>query len=285
MKRIVLYSLLAAVALFFAMLVPSQIDFQFFYNAGNHVLHGTSPYLESGYFNPIWVAVIFAPLALFPFETAWRIHAFISIFIYSLAFFRLIHRRKSAWLYAALAPFFIVVTSVYGNMEYMVILGLTLPTPIGIFLVLSKPQMGLGVAMAMLLMEWSRSRRSSIVIGALVILGELISVSMGMGGYQRVNQTLNMAIPYGFLVGVPLLLSALWKKNRLTAMAATMMISPYATVLSWVAAIPMICEAVSNFRPTHQLSHNIRCALSKTPRRSLGHCATGIESQLPQEAS
>lgn len=285
MKKILLYSILAGTALFFALLAPAQIDFQFFYNAGYHLLHGSSPYLEPGYFNPVWVAVFFAPLALFPFEAAWRIHAFLSIFIYSIAFFRLVRNRKSAWLYAALAPFFIVITSVYGNMEYMVLLGITLPAPIGIFLVLSKPQMGLGVAMVMLLVEWNRSHRSAVTIGMFVILAELLSVLMGMGGYQRVNQTLNMALPSGFLIGVPLLLLALWRRNRLTAMAATMTISPYATALSWVAIIPMVCELVSSFRPTHLRHYRIRYVLNKIQTRSLGRCVIKAPLPEPQEAS
>ena len=56
-------------------------DFLIFYKAGKSVLNGASPYLVYDFNSPLFLALIFAPLAIFPVYIAYGTFIAANIFI------------------------------------------------------------------------------------------------------------------------------------------------------------------------------------------------------------
>lgn len=223
-------ALLIIVSIAVGVFAPYQVDFRAFYQAGHDVLSGVNPYASTGFYNPIHVAVAFAPIALIQFDVAWHLWAGLSFAIYVIALSRLMKQRV-LWL-ALLAPFGLLIAW-YGNLDALVLLGVTLPTPIGVWLLFAKPQIGLFAAALML---WQyRSWRLALAVGAVLVA----SLALGMihGGLAT-----NVSIspwPWGLLIGVPLLIAAWRKHSAVIALGAAVFVSPYITALNAAAALPL----------------------------------------------
>ena len=175
--------------------VDSDNDFKYFYGAGRAVLSGQNPYTDSGYFNPIHVALVAAPLSLVPFDLALRLNAVLAFIIYMVALYRLLGWRV-LWV-AMFAPFWIVITY-WGNLDAWVLLGVTLPAPVGVWLLIAKPQIGLFAALIMLwrYRDW---RLAAAVAGV-----GLVSLALGMIHGGLITAASVDLWPYGLIVGVPL---------------------------------------------------------------------------------
>lgn len=108
------------------------------------LLEGLSPYETHKVFNPPWVLLPMIPLALLPVDlssTAMFLLAFIGV---AVAAYRL--GAKTGNILIFLANPYTYFGASMGNIDWLIPLGAVLPPQIGLFLVLSKPQIGLGVA-------------------------------------------------------------------------------------------------------------------------------------------
>lgn len=130
-----------------------------------------------------------------------------------------------------------------GNIDWLIPLGAVLPPQIGLFLVLSKPQIGLGVAIFWLI-EAYRSGRIKQVIRIFwpVTLATVISVVIYglylLQGLQLVDSWWNLSLwPYAIPIGIALVIYAVQNKNILFAVASGAFLSPYLTPQS--LAIPI----------------------------------------------
>lgn len=209
-------------------------DFSTFYRAGQALLAGTNPYSVSDYFNPLTVVVLLAPLALLPFEIAYRIHAGIAFALYCFALWRLSGRMLFAML---LAPF-VWLTVYYGNLEYMVMLGAALPAVAGIWLVTVKPQIGLIIFVIMLFEMW-RARRVR-QLWVLIPFAAMLVLSFALGmGRTPIAEAWNLSIwPLGLIPGAVLAVWAIVKRDRKLGLVAAPLLSPYLTPYSWGAIMP-----------------------------------------------
>ena len=226
---------LGVVSVILVFFVPYQDDFDVFYAAGQAILHGQNPYVNSGFFNPIHVAWLMTPLALLPFEVAWRLYAGLAFFSVGWAILRLFPVRV-AWV-AALAPFGLLV-ALTGNLDGWVLLGASWGSPWGVFLLLMKPQMGLFAA----LLLWWKHRRNL----ALTVAIEVVAIVSVWGG--MIHGGLNVATsvdlwPYGAVVGLPLLALAVKRRDPVLALSASPFLSPYVTILNWSAALPLFRQS------------------------------------------
>ncbi len=151
--------LVLAIAIAVAM-PPGGVDFKlFFYPAGQMAVNGQSPYLVEGFYNPIWTVLPFMALSFLPLELAWRVWIAISILGYSLVLYRL-NFSANGIILLIFSPFILAATF-YGNIDWMVLLGATLPPVIGIWLVIIKPQIGIIVILLWAIRIWKQSNFSS----------------------------------------------------------------------------------------------------------------------------
>jgi hypothetical protein len=102
----------------------------------------SSPYAVEGYFNPPWVALLFAPFARLPFYLA----ALLQLALYFVLLTLLIHkyggRRKAVLI--TLTSFVALDSALELNVEWMICLGLLIPMRYSLPLLIIKPQTALG---------------------------------------------------------------------------------------------------------------------------------------------
>lgn len=229
MKRLTL--VIIAVSLAVGLFVQIDNDFRIFYAAGRALLSGDNVYAVSGYYSPLNVAIMAAPLSLLPYELAARFNAALGLMAYCAAMWRIFNRRV-LWL-ALLAPFGVLVAW-YGNIDSLVLLGATLPNMAGVWLMLLKPQMGLIGALILLY------KRRDWLTGALVAATFGLSIRAGWLQSSPVNEIWNFSLfPFGLLIGLPLAWAAWRKRDALIGLGAAVFISPYVSVISWIAAMPL----------------------------------------------
>ncbi len=109
-------------------------DFHLFYEGGRAVLMGLSPSAIYDFNGPYPLAVLFAPLALFPEPVAYVIFLLIN-----LVLLWLVMRKRAVW---ALLAFPVLFTLFVGQVDLLLALAIPLGAPWTLPLTLVKPQVG-----------------------------------------------------------------------------------------------------------------------------------------------
>jgi hypothetical protein len=236
-------------------------DFDIFYRAGKMVLTGGSPYAVPGFFSPLPLAVLFAPLALLPKYVAYGIYVLVSLWL-------LWRQARQRMLWAALS-FPVLFTLFVGQVDLAVVLCLALFGPLALPVVLIKPQAAF-VAIPWILRH---SSTRALLVGLLLLLavlslcfflrpnwiGEWRESLPSLEGYGRRDSSLYWLLPTRLkgvvtsitlpaAVGLALLLrerSLSWATvhlfspvtNIYSAAVLSEWIDPIAMLLSWVAIL------------------------------------------------
>jgi hypothetical protein len=214
------------------------IDFPTFYHAGQLISELRSPYEETGFHNPLWVALLLAPLSIFPEQIAHRVFIVISIMSYLFVFLRLGGRNRSVLIFA-FASAMVWYSILYGTLDFLVLLALFVPAELGIWLALSKPQIGLVLA-ALLFWKIYERRGAKVALIQLALVGMAVLASF-LSGMQltNVNMAANSALwPFALLVGIPLVIRALVRRDEALALVAATLSAPYISFGSWSATLP-----------------------------------------------
>jgi len=203
------------------------------------MLSGASPFTVRGCFIP-WVLPILTPLALLP-EPLDRI----ALFVTSLVAFGYAARRAGASpltmaLFCLSPP--VVACLGCGNVEWLVILGFTLPPYLGMPLVLIKPQVGWIVALFWTVGAWQRGGWIEAIrtVGptAIIVLASFISFGFWPSQMEGLYWVGNVSFwPFLIPVGLIALVMALRMREAKYAMVAGPCLSPYALVYSWSGAV------------------------------------------------
>lgn len=223
-------SILAGICIGIAMTTPVGCDAPAFYDAGLAIRNLSNPYLSPNYFNPLHVAVVVSPLSLLSVEIASKILSGLSFGAYVIALSRLVPKRVF-WI-ALCSPLGLLI-SWYGNLDSFVLLGASILSPVGAWMVVAKPQTGAFAALIML--RKLKSWRLTVAVG--IVLAASLALGMIHGG---LNTSASISLfPYGIIIGLPLLWKA-WRTQSVTlALAASCFLSPYVTPLNWSAALPV----------------------------------------------
>ena len=205
------------------------------------LLTGHSPYEIVGFPSPPWMLLPIIPLALLPdnlSRAAW--------FVVSLAGFILAGYRLGARP-IALAAFigspFIVHSLLNGNVDWIVLLGFSLPPQIGLFFVTVKPQMSSVVVLFWLVEAWRRNRWREVgrVFGPIVIATGLSFVLFGfwpLGWLIEPAQWWNASLwPVSIPIGLALAVAAVRIRRIQFAMCASPCLSPYVLFHAWAGAL------------------------------------------------
>jgi hypothetical protein len=218
-------------------------DFVCLYAAGRAILNGTNAYAVPAYLSPIHVAILFAPLALLPFDLAYRLHGAVCAMVFVYVFWTLTKSQRRQTLALIAAPFmWLSIQS--GNMEWMPFLGLLLPSPWNVLFLMTKPQMGL-IASGVIIVAHLRQHRWRQSILAVLLVGVTYGVSLllGMNWSEALRPTWNIsAWPVGLLIGIPLGIYAVWQNDLRAGLAAAPLISPYASPMTWSAVTPWLVQ-------------------------------------------
>jgi len=184
------------------------------------------------YYSVPWLALALYPLAILPAKVGALVVFALNMTGFLFAFYRL---RIPPILCAPLL-WMILHGAIFGNIEGLVILGLFLPSPLAVFVLLAKPQMTAGV---LLYIAWQAYHNKHIIATfapacIAICAGVLI---FGVPG-TPINESWNASIfPYGILPGLIILWYAITRRNIGAALACGPLFSPYVNSFTGWAAL------------------------------------------------
>jgi len=231
--------------------LPPGVDWDdTFYPAIRAVWAGTSPYTAApSFFMAPWALLPMLPLALVPASIGRVVMVIVGLGIYAFVAHRLSGGRRISVVLFLLSP--LVIDGLYnGNVDYLPILGFVLPPQIGLFLVVLKPHIGLGIAVFWLVEAWRVGRvREVLRVFGPVAIGFALSFAVFGLWPLRFSQLLGVSAawnsslwPMSLPVGLALLAAAIRGRNPRPAMAAAPCLSPYLVMHSWVTGLVAILD-------------------------------------------
>lgn len=157
---LLLVAAIIAACLTYARLSHNAVDWMLVFRpAADHLIHGRNPYAAlnvSGstmwFFNPPWALLPVLP-TVWMGETGGRAYMLaVSIFAVLFICYRLQLRPGAMLLVLFSLPVLNMLR--FGQLEWLVLLGLVLPRPLGLFFLLVKPQVGAIVALVWAYEAW-----------------------------------------------------------------------------------------------------------------------------------
>lgn len=217
-------------------------DWDIFRSACLALISGENPYLVGEghlrFFNPIWTLFPLVPLALFPPLVGQLLNAVVSVVTMLLVSRRL---KLGHWgfFWIAISPMH-VHSMVYGNVEWMPLLGLLFPAPVAMLFFTTKPQAAIGLILLTLLNEWRAARWKGVIVAVAPTIALAVS-SVCVWGLPPVpgpgNPGQHSLFPYSLLVGVPALVWALRTGDERWAAFVGPFVSPYVTFHGYLPAL------------------------------------------------
>ncbi len=255
MKKIALGAallLLVLVAVWLASFVPNA-DWTGTYEAvGRGVFHGRSPYAQPLFVNPPWGALLVVPFAAFSSGVGRGLLLVASLAAWTYAGWRL-HAPRIAFVAMLLSPT-AISSLLAANLDAFVVLGLFLPPAAGLFLLMLKPQIGLGPALYDLVDRWQDGRFRSVlrtfgpIIIAYVLSAILFPVWVDRMLHKPANVWNRTLFPYGLPVGFLFLWLSLRTRNAFWALASSPFLAPYVTLPTYlVVQVGLLHEDVERY--------------------------------------
>lgn len=219
--------------------IPVGWDFgAVFRPAARNLLSGKSPYEVRNFFSPVWAAILFIPFALLPEPLAWGLFLYLTVVVYLVALVRMKAKRLDLILFF-LSPF-IFYSIRFGNIDSFVLLGVTLPSFIGIWLLALKPQMTIGLLLLLAYQSYQEGWKKLLALFVPLSLAILVSLVMSSSSSAYpFDVSWNVDLwPWGVPIGIAILLLALRHKRRFAVLASGPFLSPYVAIQSWMVTLP-----------------------------------------------
>ena len=210
-----------------------------YYPAVTLLLQGENPYQVPTLYNPVW-----SLLPLIPFAMAGEGVGEAALFFTAFGVYAWAARRLGggpAGIIFFMASPLIFYNLMLGNIDWLVVLGFVIPPPIGLFLLVLKPQIGFAPA---LFWAWQIYRRDGVagVVRAFAPVGISMLVAVAVFGNwvsgrddNLLNVEWNMSVfPYLIPVGLFLIYKSRDKINQ--AVSASPLFSPYLSLGTWSIA-------------------------------------------------
>ncbi len=212
-------------------------DVRLLYPAGQAVLKLQDPYLAApGFYSPPWMLLLITPLSLLPLQVGYILWTILGMAAYWLAFRRL----GMDWLSSFLLLFspLAVGNLIFGNFDWLILLGSTLPPVLGIWFLALKPQLGIVLAGLWSWLAIKRGWRALLVFGLPIAVVTLASFVLGYHLPRADQMSWSADVwPWGIPIGGLLAYFASRRQDPLLALAAAPFLSPYVVWHSWIVAL------------------------------------------------
>lgn len=212
--------------------------------------------INPGFFNPPWALFLLIPFAVMPYEFG---RAF--LFLSALGSYCLVVRKVGGSL-LAFAIFILSVPTfdslAWGNIEWLALLGLAMPQPIGLIFLAIKPQVTVGIVVFWIVMTL-KENGLGVALRLMLPLLAVFALSIVFFGTWFMHtltyspsSTLNLSFfPYSLPIGLGLLVTAIRKSDMRYAIAASPcffpVVSPQVWLVVFLALTPTVIElAVSS---------------------------------------
>lgn len=193
-----------------------------------------NPYMVGGYFNPPWAAALLAPFSWLPLSLS----ALAQLALYFVLLTLIIHKfggGRSAVL-LTLTSFIALNSATELNVEWMVCIGLLVPTRWSLPFLLIKPQTALGYVLSFRWRDWVYAVLYALIFGffALLLWGHLIPQMIDQAakasGMLRAFNAAPMALigaPLSLVIGILLAGFGLRRRDPALGILAGMFFMPY----------------------------------------------------------
>lgn len=213
---------------------------EIFRPAALNLVNGKNPYAIEKFMYPVWALIPIIPLAFLPSKIGSAIFSVLTL--YGLVFVarRLGAKPLTAILFATLPQ--LLYTTVQVNLDWLVILGYILPPQIGLFFVLSKPQLGIGIAIFWFIKIWrEKGFWSMFRVFTPFLIAFLLSFIFYGPWFMKCEITFlaeNRNLwPLGIAIGLVLLVAAIRSQKMGLSIPAAQFMFPYAQPYSWPLGI------------------------------------------------
>jgi hypothetical protein len=235
-------SLLLVLGVLAAIFMPVGIDWRETYRpVGIAVLKGQSPFTVDGFRVAPWAALIVVPFAWLPENIGRAAFLLVSLLGFAYVPYKLGARPLALGAYMVSPP--VLHCLLNANIDWLPILGFVLPPWIGLFLVIIKPQIGIGVAIYWLLdyllhKGWLATLRTFAPVSVAILLSFAVFGFWPLRFSEPVGFWWNASLwPASIPVGVALIVAAIRRRRVEFAMPASPCLSPYVLLHSWSGAL------------------------------------------------
>lgn len=275
-------------------------DFEIFWRGGRRILAGIAPYKLRGFYNPLPLAVLFAPLALLPLRVAYGLFV-----LGTLLLLWKVTGRRGVW---ALLSFPVLFSLIVGQVDLVLALATALLGPLALPLLLAKPQIAF-VTLPWFLIHGDRRRLAIGMLAAIAMLGlcfwlrptwfaEWRAASPPLWDYSQHDSNLYRLAPAGaksilvwILTPIGLALGV-WLRARPSSWAVLHLIDPVTNLYSaavlaeWIGPLEVVLSwaafAVVRFH-FHGGAPMYVVALAVLARQRVSRLETGADSLRPRE--
>lgn len=214
--------------------------------AALHVLAWQSPFNVAIYHSPPWSVLPLLPLAVLPGQIGYAVNFTVSLFVTGYV----ARRQGASWASVAilLTSYPVLFSSIYGNIDWLVYLGLLLPARWGMFFLLIKPQNSIGLVIYYLADALRNGRARQFLHVILPVAVALLWSYWAFGpwyqsGLTEIGKDFSASLwPQSLPIGAVLLISALRDRKPLQALATSPMFAPYVTPGGWGASLLGLCD-------------------------------------------
>lgn len=215
-----------------------------------------NPYLVHGTFNPPWLFILLAPLAILPEAVGGGI-----LFWMNLVTWIVVARKFGNGSYLkvfAVLTFPLVLNGLLArNVDFLVMWGLLFPPEFAVFFLAIKPQVG-GVVILFLALQAYKEGGFKRVLRIFALPSLLFLCSLLAYGPWPLQLSATLDLPWNaspikllgwpsILIGLILSIAALRAKDASdgmnVSMAASPFFSPYVGTQSWVAVLPALIKS------------------------------------------
>lgn len=220
------------------------------------LISGKSPYIDTGVYNPPWALIPLIPFAFLPIKLGG-----ILLTISNLVVFAYIVRRLGGNLFVMIAflltPQFGLKIILNPNIDFLAALGFLLPSQLGLFFILIKPQIGVAVVLYWLVIAFKKSLREVARVFFPVGLASLLSIAIyGPYFFQAKTNLVDKNLwyeyplwPYLIPVGLVLLTLAIRHQKIQWAISGSPFLTPYIASYSAVISLLGLVNNIDLFLP------------------------------------
>jgi len=232
--------------------LPVGIDWRDdFRPAARALMFTGTPYSVPIFINAPWTLLPLLPFALLPEKIGGAALFLIGLGAFAYSAYRL--GAKPLVMMAFLLSPPVIHCLLNGNLDWMALLGMVLPPPIGLILIATKPQMGSVVAIFWLFEAW-RNGGWRQVVRTFWPITAVLAISFLLFGFWPARFTLATTLwwnaslwPASIPVGLALAVAAIRRRDIRYAMAASPCLSPYVLLHSWSGAVAALLAAPLEF--------------------------------------
>ncbi len=200
-------------------------------------MKAADPYAVAGFYNPFW---IFAGVWLAERFGSYAAAVWVSVNLCAFVF-ACVKLKMPLWL---VMPFVVfaggLLGAIVGNVEGIVALGLVVPAPFGIVLLMLKPQIGVAVTLYYVLSALVyRGWKDAVLYLAPVLVLFTVSLIFFGDWYQvfldaaRLSYNTLLFYPLGVPVGLALIVAGVARRNVGFALMAIPFVTPYMNHHTW----------------------------------------------------